>query len=474
MTELIRLTAREAVARLEAGEVTPLDLLDAAIARIEQVEPDINALPITCFDRARDRAKRLMADGAPRGPGRLAGLPIAIKDLMDVEGVRTTYGCPLFKDNVAAASDVLVRRLESRGGVVAAKSNTPEFGMLPVTDNRVFGPTRNPWNTDLSPGGSSGGAAAAVASGEIWLAHGSDIGGSLRIPAGFTGVCGHRPSIGLVPRNHSRRNFSPMAVQGPMARTVGDIALFLDAMTGFDPVDPWSLPDRPETFVDAVDRATAPKRVGFAGDIGVAPCEPEVLEIVEAAARKLERLGTTIDAARPDFTDISNCYRVMIGMNALSEREQFVMDNRDAVEPVLRAVIEGALRLTPQEIAAAERTRAASYASCTAFFKTYDLWLLPTLSCPAFPASLRGVDMVDGWAQLLPPAWFQQCWGTVLTTCPALSIPAGFTKAGLPVGIQIIGPPRADAAVLAAGAVLEAELALETKFPIDPRGPAPL
>ncbi|HJU16071.1 MAG TPA: amidase family protein, partial [Stellaceae bacterium] len=251
--ELIRLTATQAVAALREGAVSPLELIDAALARIAAVEPAVNALPTLCPERARDHARRLMAEKPhPRERGWLAGLPVAIKDLVDVAGVRTTYGSPIYADHVPAVSAPLVRRIEENGGIVLAKSNTPEFGAGGSTFNEVFGKTRNPWNTALTCGGSSGGAAVALATGEIWLAHGSDHGGSLRGPASYCSVVGLRPAPGRVSRGTARNLWSPLSVQGPMARNVPDLALFLDAMCGEDLSDPLSLPPPASSFAAAV------------------------------------------------------------------------------------------------------------------------------------------------------------------------------------------------------------------------------
>src|ERR1700744_5972185 len=227
--ELCRLTATEAVLRLRRREITPLDLIDAAVRRIAEVEPDINALPTLCIDRARAHAKRLMrGEGreAEAEPGWLCGLPVAIKDLTDVAGVRTTYGSPIFRDHVPDRSHPVVERIERKGGIVIAKSNTPEFGAGGSTFNEVFGRTHNPWNTSLTCGGSTGGGAVALATGEVWLVQGTDHGGSLRRPATYCSVIGLRPSAGRVTRGTSNNLFSPLAVQGPMARNVPDVGRF--------------------------------------------------------------------------------------------------------------------------------------------------------------------------------------------------------------------------------------------------------
>jgi amidase len=257
--ELIKTDAVTLVSLLQRGQVTPHDLLDALEARIAAVDGRVNALPTLCFDRARAHADRLMRlPVSERGP--LAGLPVPIKDLIAVKGVRTTQGSPIYADHIPGRSDILVERLETNGGIVYAKSNTPEFGAGANTFNEVFGATRNPWNLARSAAGSSGGAAAALASGTAWVAHGSDTGGSLRNPASFCGIVGMRPSIGRVARNPAAKIDRTLGVQGPMARNVDDLALLLDAMTGEHPADPLSLlaPARP--FREAMKAQAKPRR----------------------------------------------------------------------------------------------------------------------------------------------------------------------------------------------------------------------
>ena len=259
--DLCMLTAVEAVALLRSGQVSSRELVDSALRRIEQVDPELNALPTVCAERALDRAGRASRDTT------LAGLPIAVKDLNDVAGVRTTYGSPIYADHVPDRSDFMVERLEQRGAVVVAKSNTPEFGAGANTFNEVFGETRNPWDTSRTCGGSSGGSAAALASGQVWLATGSDLGGSVRTPAGFCGVVGIRPSPGRVAAGPSPLPFGTMSVEGPMGRTVADAALMLDAMAGLDARDPLSLeaPERP--FADAAAAPALPARIAYTPDL---------------------------------------------------------------------------------------------------------------------------------------------------------------------------------------------------------------
>src|SRR5947208_16081467 len=268
--ELWRISAVEAVARLRNREISPLELVEASAQRIAEVEPTVNALPTLCLDRAREHARRIMqgsadADAADEA-GRLAGLPISIKDLTDVAGVRTTYGSPLFADHIPTKSHPLVERIERKGGIVMGKSNTPEFGAGGSTFNEVFGRTRNPWNTSLTSGGSTGGGAVSIATGEVWLAQGTDHGGSLRRPGSHRSVVGLRPSPGRVTRGTVPNLWSQLSVHGPMARNVADLALFLDTMAGFCPLDPLTFDAPAISFSGGVIRPVAPKRVAFTAD----------------------------------------------------------------------------------------------------------------------------------------------------------------------------------------------------------------
>lgn len=471
MDELIRMTATEAVAALKAGDVTPSELVEASARRIEAVEPKLNALPILDLDRARETAKKREDSGVKPSdhPGDLAGLPIAIKDLIDVEGLHTTYGCPIFKDNVATSSDPLVRLLQDRGAIVVAKSNSPEFGMLPVTDNRVFGATATPYAADRTCGGSSGGAAAAVAAGEVWLAHGSDIGGSLRIPAAFCGAVGIRPSPGRVPRAPSKRGFSPLSVQGPMARSVADVALFLDAMSAHSAQDPLTQQEIPGQFSRAVAAAAPPKKIAFAMDLGLGGVEPEVERVAREAIAKFADMGVEVEETRPDFGQIDLLFQRLICFNYLTERAAFADANREKLEDVHGVLVDAARKISIEELAEAQRWRAELFDRMAVFFETYDALITPTVGVAPFDIKLRGGRDVDDWAGSNPPRWFHQCWGTVPLSNPIAAIPAGFTKDGLPVGVQVIAPQRREDLALSYAKCLEDALGLPTALPVDPR-----
>jgi len=472
--ELIHLTATEAAAKLAGGEITPLDLVDAAAARIAAVEPAINALPTLCLDRARDHAKRLMRGEdreAANEPGWLGGLPVAIKDLVDVAGVRTTYGSPIFKDHVPAVSHPLVQRIERKGGIVIGKSNTPEFGAGGSTFNNVFERTRNPWNTALTSGGSSGGGAAALAAGEVWLAHGTDHGGSLRQPASYCSVVGLRPSPGRVTRGTSDNLWSPLSLQGPMARNVKDLALFLDTMAGFCPHDPQTYDPPVVSFSRAVAEARPPKRVAFTGDFGGhAVVDPETREICAKAARRFIDLGAAVEEAVPDPGNLHDAFMRLRSQHFVVAREIQLQQHRGLIKPDIIKNTEYGLKQSTSDLAWAERERAAFYRRVIAFFTKYDLLLAPSVATPAFdvmlayPSAIGGVPL-NGY--LGNSISFTEV--ATMASLPALSVPCGFDQYGRPVGLQIMGPPQGEARVLQAGALFEQLGSLDRRVPIDPK-----
>ncbi|TWT01246.1 amidase [Reyranella sp. CPCC 100927] len=472
-SELVRLTATDAVALLKRREISPLDLIDAAAARIAAVEPHVNALPTLCLDRARDHAKRLMAnhDRAAEGErGWLAGLPVAIKDLADVAGVRTTYGSPIFKDHVPATSHPLVERIERKGGIVIAKSNTPEFGAGGNTFNEVFGRTLNPWNTSLTCGGSTGGGAVALATGEAWLAHGSDHGGSLRGPATLCSVVGLRPSPGRVTRGTSNNLFSPLSVQGPMARTVPDLALALDTMAGPCPLDPLTFDAPVQSFQDAVAQSPARWRIAFTTTFGGAlPVDRETREICAREVRRFEEAGCIVEEAFPTLGPVDEIFLALRSQHFVVERELQLGTHRDQLKPDIIWNTERGLQQTPSRLAWAERERAALYRRFAAFFQTYDVLVTPGAATPAWDVSLRARDVIDGVKLHNYIAGSGLTSAITLTSCPAVSVPCGFDQFGRPVGLQIVAPARGEARALQVAALFERMTGLDRLLPIDPR-----
>ena len=473
--DLLRLTATEAVSRLRRGEVSPLDLIDAAEARIAAVEPEVNALPTLCFERARDHAKRLMA-GQGRAlegqAGWLAGLPVTIKDLTDVAGVRTTYGSRIFKDHVPTDSHPVVKRIEAHGGIVIAKSNTPEFGAGGSTFNEVFGRTRNPWNTSLTCAGSTGGGAVSLATGEAWLSQGTDHGGSLRRPATYCGVVGLRPSPGRVTRGTVNNLFSTLSVQGPMARNVPDLALFLDAMAGWCPLDPLTYDAPGRSYVDAVAAAEAerPKRIAFTADFnGQLPVDRETRALCTEAVRRFEAMGCVVEEFAPDLGQLGEAFLILRSQAFVVDREAQIATHRDLIKPDIIWNTERGLSATPSQLAWADRERATFYRRMAALFARYDVFITPGAATPAFDVMLRNPDTIAGVKLENYMAGSMINAAITLAGCPAVAVPCGFDQYGRPVGLQIAAPPRRDEIALQAAALFERASGLDRLVPIDPR-----
>ncbi len=468
MTDLIRMTATQIVEGLKAGAITPLDCLDALERRVAEVDGKVNALPTRCFGRARAHAERIMQKPASER-GLLAGLPVPIKDLTDVAGVRSTQGSPIFRDRIAEASDLLVTHLEGNGGVIYAKSNTPEFGAGAHTFNEVFGATLNPWNIRMSASGSSGGAAVALATGMAWVAHGSDLGGSLRNPASFCGVTGMRPSPGRVAATVFSKIDSTLGVEGPMARNVEDLALLFDAMVGEEPADPLSLPSDGTSYLKAARSGWKPKRIAVSRDLGLPPVSRDVAELVLSAARKLEAEGVIVEEAHPDLRETRECAQTLRAL-AYANMRPLLDRHRDLLKPEVVWNIEKGLSLTGAEIARAEAQRGEMFRRMRTFFETYDLLLCPTTIVPPFPVEQRYVAECEGVTFESYVDWLMIVHAITLCCCPAISIPCGFTKDHLPVGLQVVAPGRGEARLLAGARFIEQVLGLGAITPIDPRG----
>ena len=462
--ELIKLSAREVHRLLRGKDISPLQLLDALEERIAEVDEAVNAVPTLCFDRARERARSRDFSTLP-----LAGIPVAIKDLIAVAGVRTTWGSMAYRDHVPETSDLLVERIEAAGGIVYAKTNTPEFGAGANTFNDVFGFTRNPWNTALSAAGSSGGSAVALATGMAWLATGSDLGGSLRNPASFCAVAGLRPSQGRVASDPGNLAFNHMAVDGPMARNVADLALLLDVMAGYDARDPMSLDDPAISFEENALQRQVPPRIAFSADLGVTPVDPEVAQICERAAMRFSELGAIVEHDHPDFSGLQEVFQVHRAMSYAASFGPLLEANRSIFKPEIVWNVEKGLALTADEIMSAMVTRSQIYERAQRFFAQTDLILTPATVVPPYPVEQRFVERIGDYKFSNYIEWCSIAYAFTVIGAPALSIPCGFTQSGLPVGLQIVAAPRQEARLLSAALAFEELAGICTQLPIDPR-----
>lgn len=466
-TELTKLGALTVRDLLIAGEVTSAELVEAAAARLAIVEPELNAVPTLCLDRAREQARA--ADTARRAghASLLGGLPIVVKDNNDVEGVRNTGGTSIFRDRISTESDRTVALMEANGAITLGKSNLSELGGAQTT-NSVHGATRNPYDRRLTCGGSSGGAAVALATGEAWLAHGNDYGGSLRIPAAFCNVTGLRPTPGRVPRKRLADPFDTIAVEGPMARDVADLALFFDAMTGYDPGDILTAPTGEPPFLEAAQAPRKPARVAISAALGLLPVEAPIRLALEDLAAMLGRAGVAVAHGSPDVTGAMDAFRVLRGEGFYANFEPLFDTHRELFPaPVLADLLRG--RDQPgHAIVTANRQRSELYRRAVDFLDTHDFLICPaTQAMPfavetLFPASVAGQPMQDyvDWISITA------IWS--LTGLPAIAIPIGFSRDGLPIGVQILSHARREADLFRLAAWIERELALP-KAPIDPR-----
>ena len=446
-TNLIARSALQLVVALRCEQVSPHELLDALEQQINLVDGAINALPTLCFKRARKHADALMQKPVSQR-GLLCGLPVAIKDLNQVAGVIISMGSPIFKDRVAINSDYMVEQIEQQGGIIYAISNSPEFGAGGNTFNDVYGFTRNPKDLAMTVAGSSGGAAAALASGSAWLAQGSDNAGSLRSPAGYCGIVGMRPSIGRLANGPSATPYDSMAVNGPMARNVEDVALFLDAMSEEDSRDPFSLPKPKIGFLTTAQMRKRPLKVAFSPDLGITPVDPEIASICEQAAMKFKAMGAQVDFVSPDFTGVHSSYQTLRAHSFAMALGGLYKDNPSSFKAEIVENIERGLNLTAAEIAQAELTRGVLRARMGVFFEDYDLLLCPTSIVPPFPVEQRYVDSCNGVEFSTYIDWLAIVYAITLVSLPALSLPCGYTESGMPVGLQMICRHRGDADLL--------------------------
>ena len=383
--DLCALPAREVVRGLREGSLSPAELVDAAATRIAQVEPAVNAMPTTCIDRAHAAITGL-TQGDRNAPGWLAGLPVGIKDLNLVAGVRTTFGNRALADFVPETSDPLVERLESRGALVVGKTNTPEMGAGGNSTNPVFGSTRNPWDTRMNAGGSSGGAAVSLATGEVWLSHGSDLMGSLRTPAAHCGVLGLRPSPGRCGGGPAAAAFLPEALQGPMARDVGDIALFLDAMTGRDARMPLSLDPPAIPFQTAVAQSSAPPRIAFSEDQnGFTAVEQDIRTVLRGAMDTVARAGAEVETACPELPHLNDTYLALRGLHYGAVTARLPAEIRETYGQRLRDNVDYGLTQSLDAVYDAMTRRTRLYEIMRQFLQGYDVLAIPVVGIAPAP-----------------------------------------------------------------------------------------
>lgn len=443
------LPAVELARLIREGELSAVEVMEAHLSQIERLNPEVNAIVTLLPERALEEARR--ADAAlarGEGIGPLHGLPVAHKDLFWTKGVRTTFGSPIFENFVPEADALIVERLKRAGAISVGKTNTPEFGAGSQTFNEVFGATLNPYDTSKTCGGSSGGAAVALACGMVPLADGSDMGGSLRNPAAFCNVVGLRPSPGRVPSWPSQTSWSPLSVEGPMARTVRDAALMLSAIAGPDRRSPISISEPPGRFAGPLERDFSGVRVAWSPDLGGLPVEGRVAEVFRGSLPVLEGLGCAVEEAAPDLSGADEVFKVFRAWHFELAYGELLDKHRDKMKDTVVWNIEEGRRLSGPQIGAAERKRTELYHRVRGFMERYEFLVLPTTQVAPFDVERPYVTEIEGERMETYIDWMRSCYYVTATTLPAASVPCGFTEEGLPVGLQIVGRPRDDLGVL--------------------------
>lgn len=460
---LTAMPAHALAAMVAARKVSAVEVVGAYLDRIVRLNPAVNAV-IALQDRAGLLKQAAVADAAvlSGGPlGALHGLPHAVKDLSPVAGLPFTMGSPIFRDQVAKTDGLMVERLRKAGLVFIGKTNSPEFGLGSHTYNSVWGTTRNAWDQTRSAGGSSGGAAVALALDLVPLADGSDYGGSLRNPAGWNNVFGFRPSLGRVPGDGPEDWLTSMGVAGPMARSVADLALLLSVQAGFDARKPMMLESSGEAFCAIRPEAMKGKRIGWAGDLGGAvPYEPGVLETCRKALSRFEDMGAVVEDAVPDFP-VEQAWQAFVALRHWQQGGGLLALYRD---PAKRALlkeaaiweVEGGLGISAFDVNAHSLVRTAWSRAVHKLFQRYDYWVMPTAQLFPFPADWTYPKDIAGQSMRTYHEWMKAVCLVTLSSCPSVAVPAGFGAAGLPIGLQIIAPVHADAACLSAAAAWEA------------------
>jgi amidase len=423
--------------------------MEAHLAQIERVNPKVNAIVTLLPERALEHARRAdesLARGDEIGP--LHGLPIAHKDLVWTKGIRTTFGSPIFADFVPDQDEIIVERLRSAGAITIGKTNTPEFGAGSQTFNAVFGETLNPYDLTKTCGGSSGGAAVALACGMQPLADGSDLGGSLRNPASFCNVVGFRPSPGRVPVWPARVAWCPLPVEGPMARTVQDVALMLSVIAGPDPRAPISISEPGQLFRRSLERNFAGVRIAWSRDLGGLPVDPRVTAVIEKQRGVFSSLGCNIEEATPDLRDADEAFRVWRAWLFELGFGEMLRTHRAQMKDTVVWNIEEGVKLTGPQIGQAERKRTELYQRMRQFMEQYEFLVLPVSQVPPFDVKQRYVTEINGIKLDTYLDWMRSCYYITVTGLPAISVPCGFTPEGLPVGVQIVGRYHDDFGVL--------------------------
>jgi len=456
MESIVYKPAWELVSLIKKKEISPLELIRATLERIDTVNHDLNAFVDLCPEKALSKAHvltEIISSGKDIGP--LAGIPLGVKDLENVAGMVTSYGSIPFKDNMAFEDSIQVARLKKAGAIVVGKTNTPEFGFTGFTKNRLYGITRNPWNLEMTPGGSSGGSAAAVAAGLVPVCTGSDAGGSIRIPASYSGCFGLKTSFGRIPIGPmSYVSYSSLSVMGPLCRNVRDAALYMDCTVGDHPADPFSLPAPGKSYLAEIDNLPKRLKIAFSPNLGYAIVQKDVLDCVEKAVQTFAEMGHQVELWSGNLPDMGDAWAELISTDIYAQLHEILEQEKDSIGRTLVSVLNKTRKMTVVRLTTIQQLRAELNSHLEKLFNEFDLLLTPTMPTEAFAASGPPPSEIDGQpVPLLGAVAFTYPFN--FSGHPAASVPAGFTPNRLPAGLQIVAPRYRDDLVLQAARAYE-------------------
>ena len=448
-SEICFLTATELSRRMRTKELSAREVMEAHLTQIDRVNSKVNAIVTLLAERGLEHAAAAderLARGENVGP--LHGLPIAHKDLVNTKGIRTTFGSPIYTDHVPQQDDLIVERLKNAGAITIGKTNTPEFGAGSQTYNEVFGETLNPYDTTKTCGGSSGGAAVALACGMLPIADGSDMGGSLRNPANFCNVVGFRTSPGRVPVWPAEVGWFPISVEGPLARTVEDVALMLTAIAGPHSRSPIAIAESAKIFARPLERDFRGVKISWSRDFGEVPVDSTVTTVIDAQRKTFKTLGCEVVDGQPDFRNADEIFRVWRAWRFELKFSELLETHRDQLKETIIWNAEEGQKLTGPQIARAEVKRTELYQRVREFMDEYEFMIFPVSQVPPFDIKQRYIDEINGQKLETYIDWMKSCYYITVTGLPAISVPCGFTEDGLPVGVQIVGRHQDDFGVL--------------------------
>ncbi len=462
---LWKFTASDLISLLHKKEISPKEVLDSNINRINQVNPSINAVVTLCIEKA----KRKIEEMTVKKNTVLSNLPVLIKDVTEVEGVKTTYGSKLYENYISKKSDILVSNIEKNGGVVLGKTNTPELAAGSNTFNDVFGTTKNPWNLKLSAGGSSGGSAAALASGMAWFATGTDLGGSLRNPSSWNGVVGLRPTPGLIAQGPSKLPFNSLSLNGPMARNIDDLSIFLDSMATYNLSDPLSFKKNNNiSFYKQLDDSSYTSyKVGITPDFKLFPCSNEIKNMIDNTSKLIESLGHAVDTTYPSMNDAEEAFQILRAYMFYSTYGFLLSEHNDVKKDILWNIKKGK-NLKIEELVQADNIRARLYQNVCEFFQNYDFLVCPSSSVVPFTHETKWVKQINNKTFDNYVSWLMICGCLSLVSCPCIAIPTSIAENGAPIGVQIMAPPHEELKLLKFAKTIESEINISELLPINP------